>query len=153
MPTPPLHVSFWRNVDKTGSCWLWTAKRYSNGYGSLMHEKRYRLAHRIAWELVRGAIPEGLFVCHTCDTPACVNPEHLFLGTPSDNAQDMLRKKRGRPPRGTRSGKTKLSDTDVREIRRLVEEGALQKNVASRYGLSRKQVSVIVARKQWGHVA
>lgn len=93
MPHPPLEVRFWRNTKREGACLVWTGKRYRNGYGSLMHGKRYRLAHRIAWELTHGREPDGV-VMHTCDTPECVEPSHLVLGTQRDNMRDMVRKGR-----------------------------------------------------------
>lgn len=82
---------FWAQVHKSGDCWEWKGKRYPSGYGR--HSKFY--AHRVAYELVHGPIPAGMFVCHRCDNPPCCNPAHLFLGTPEDNAKDRERKGRG----------------------------------------------------------
>ncbi len=86
---------FWKKVDKTANCWLWTASLASKGYGAFGMNGRWVFAHRYSWVLKNGAIPEGLLVLHSCDTPACVNPDHLFLGTGSDNMKDMARKARG----------------------------------------------------------
>lgn len=102
MATKSVGERFWAKVDKTshpGGCWLWTAGKDSRGYGtfrvkSLPHPKK--AAHRIAYSLVRGEIGSGLCVLHKCDNPACVNPDHLWLGTQKDNAIDRESKGRGR---------------------------------------------------------
>lgn len=86
---------FYNKVNKTNSCWLWTGSLTGNGYGKINIDKKYISTHRLAWELVNGPIPEGMHICHTCDTRLCVNPEHLFLGTPKDNAMDREQKGRG----------------------------------------------------------
>ena len=81
--------------EPNSGCWLWTASvRPLSGYGQLRHAGKIRFAHRVAYEAFRGRIPDGLFVCHHCDTRSCINPDHLFLGTGKDNAQDMIRKGR-----------------------------------------------------------
>lgn len=77
-----------------GDCILWTGAVSGDGYGNTWHNGRNIGAHRLAWEEVHGPIPSGLFVCHTCDVPLCINVDHLFLGTPKDNSQDMARKGR-----------------------------------------------------------
>ena len=90
----PLAVRFWAKVQKTDGCWLWTGGLKVAGYGGFYTDRRGRsvLAHRVAWELTNGPIPEGLDCLHTCDTPSCVRPDHLFLGTHADNMQDAARK-------------------------------------------------------------
>lgn len=95
---------FWSKVNKTESCWLWTGTRNSKGYGRFRDNDRMIVAHRIAWDLAgRGPIPAGMQLCHVCDVRACVNPEHLFLGTQSDNMRDCVKKGRHvpNPARGT----------------------------------------------------
>lgn len=89
-----LEEKFWRNVKKGDSCWYWKASRPGFGYGRVSHLKRWYSSHRLSWLIHFGKIPTGLFVCHHCDNPGCVNPSHLFTGTASDNMQDMVSKKR-----------------------------------------------------------
>lgn len=91
---PTLEDRFWAKVDKGADCWEWSAHRMPNGYGIINIDSSPRLAHRTAWELAYGAIPDELWVLHRCDNPACVRPDHLFLGTAKDNMQDMHQKGR-----------------------------------------------------------
>lgn len=84
---------FWKYVEKQEGCWIWKACKH-NGYGTFKVNGTQMFAHRYSYELHKGSIPEGMFVCHTCDNPECTNPNHLFLGTPWDNVQDMLQKGR-----------------------------------------------------------
>jgi HNH endonuclease len=91
---PDHRALFWAKVDKSGECWIWTGCKMPKGYGKLKFEGRYDLAHRVSWVIANGPVTPGLIVCHRCDVPSCVNPAHLFLGTYSDNTQDMLAKHR-----------------------------------------------------------
>jgi hypothetical protein len=108
----PLEERFFAKVQKTDGCWLWTASLNKAGYGQIYAEGRPQHASRISWRIHNGAIPAGLHVCHHCDNPRCVRPDHLFLGTRSDNMQDMLAKGRNgaithpeKLARGSRHGK------------------------------------------------
>lgn len=99
-PIIPLADRFWSKVDKTshaGGCWLWTAKRNQGGYGAVREAgpgSRFLSTHRLSFEMANGQIPKGLMVCHSCDNPPCVNPDHLFLGTAIDNIRDCIAKGR-----------------------------------------------------------
>lgn len=112
------------------------------------------LAHRLSWELFRGTIPTGAHVLHKCDTPACVNPDHLFLGTHSENMADMVRKGRSRGAVGVRNGSARLSEDDVREIRRVYALGGVSiRQIARRHGVSFGTIQELLAGKAWRHVA
>lgn len=139
----PLADRFWEKVNKTDTCWLWTAATDRRGYGKISaggHSGRFLTAPRVAWELARGPIAVGLSVLHRCDTPACVNPDHLFLGTQADNLRDMVSK--GRQYR-------KLSDADVRAIRAAYGPGVTLAMLAARYGVSDVAISKVVHRRVW----
>jgi hypothetical protein len=89
-----LEVRLWSHVEKMDECWLWTGARTTNGYGRITVGGKGHQAHRVAWMLASGAIPDGLYVCHRCDVKLCVRPAHLFLGTQHDNMQDAKAKGR-----------------------------------------------------------
>lgn len=158
MNTKPLLDRFLEKVRKTETCWWWEASKDSCGYGRIGYNGKSHKASRIAFILFRGPIPDGQCVCHTCDNPACVNPEHLFLGSRKDNSQDMARK--GRSPsqrnpeivQGENHPLAKVTKNDVLEIRRLCQNGHNQDKVAAMFGLKQSQVSNIHRRKTWKHI-
>ena len=134
------------------ACWLWTAGK-RRGYGSIRDGGRMRQAHRVAWELAHGPIPDGLCVCHKCDNPPCVNPAHLFLGTKQDNNRDRARKGRQGWIKGESNGRARLTEDDVREIRALIELGKhSQREIGQEYGVSRTLIGRIVRSEVWTHV-
>ena len=135
-------------------CHIWTGGINDQGYGLIRDGKRHARAHRIAWERVNGPIPDGMVILHRCDVRCCVNPHHLQVGTQADNMKDMERKGRRRGlvgVFGSKQGSAKLTDDDVRQIRKLAEV-MTQDEVAALFGITRSNVSVIVLRKGWKHV-
>ena len=150
---------FWSKVDVRGpdECWPWKAGRYRAGYGTFSNARTTVTTHRQAWVLMNGPIPQGMCVCHRCDNPPCVNPGHLFLGTPLDNMRDMIAKGRrrvGAPSklRGEDHPRSKLTDTEVREIRAWREAGFPGTQIAIAYGVTHSTVNRIASRRRWTHL-
>jgi hypothetical protein len=146
---------FWSKVDRSPEgCWNWLASTGTGGYGQININGKPRVASRVAFELVYGEIPEGLFVCHWCDNRLCVNPDHLFLGTPADNIHDMDAKGRrvNSPHFGSRHGCAKLDEQKVAEIKRRIQAGESQKTLAAEYGVTPGAINHIAKGRQWRHV-
>ena len=133
------------------SCWMWTAGRDTGGYG-LLRDGKIKKAHRVSYELHNGDIPEGLFVMHSCDTPACVNPAHLSLGTHADNMRDKMAKKRGNYLRGEMGRNVKLKAADVLGIRHMYTNGGTYRGMAPLFGISAGSIGDIVKRRTWKHI-
>ena len=165
----PLSVRFWKRVNKTDTCWLWTGTRNPNGYGMIRARpgKTRDLTHRVSWMLHNGDIPDGLCVLHRCDNPACVRPEHLFLGTRADNVHDMVAKGRGargansgsaRYPRlrarqGEAHGSARLTERDVRFIRdEFAANRMTKRELATMFSVAPEHVHRICRRLVWKHV-
>lgn len=177
--TPRQAEIFWAHVDKSGDCWLWDGPRKDEGYGRFFwwdgERNRREAAHRLAWELLRGPIPKGLFVCHDCpggDNPRCVNPAHMFLGTQLDNIRDMMRKGRHGSQvdperyraarmkcgshlphyRGEECAYAKVTEAQVVEIRYLYAAGGItHRQLAKRFGLGKTTVGHILHGRKWAH--
>lgn len=144
---------FWSRVNKTAGCWLWTANVMSNGYGRIFYESAMWPAHRLAWVLTNGPIPEGpnVNICHHCDVALCVRPEHLYVGTVKSNAQDRHRRGRANTLFGEAHPASRLTLADVIAIRLRVARGERRRLVADAYGISTNHVSNIVRGERWGH--
>lgn len=144
---------FYSRVERGNGCWLWSGHRSADGYGKLTIGRSAQLAHRVSWQLHHGPIPAGLRVLHRCDNPPCVNPDHLFLGTQADNVRDMHAKNRARKALWMASPFAKLTDDDVRAIRReYAGRRVSQQSLATRFGVSQHLVSRIVRGTLWRHV-
>ena len=138
---------FESRYEKSDGCWIWRGGKNGYGYGIFLLPGEVPVrAHRYAYERVHGPIPEGMVVMHSCDNPPCVNPAHLSLGTRDDNNQDKKRK--GRHPHGDVHHWTKLSEQQVREIRRLLAAGMKQKDIAVMYGADQSTISNIRTGKR-----
>jgi hypothetical protein len=146
---------FLQKVEKTDTCWLWKGKLSKNGRGRFMMRKNPNMtSHRASYILFKGDIPPGIYVCHTCDNPKCVNPDHLFLGTPKDNTQDALSKGRMKGPVGelNKGLGRKLCENDVLNIRKLKSEGYPSWKILEEYQISRPLLSLIVRHKLWKNI-
>ena len=144
--TPELARRFWAKVDiqKPTDCWIWQAASFGR-YGAFGPTPGTAVgAHRVAWELANGPIPAGLFVCHKCDTPLCVNPRHLYLGTPKQNSEDMVTKQRQN--QGEARPNAKLTNVQVLAIRL---DPRAQRKIAADYGISQTLVCYIKTNRNW----
>lgn len=139
-------------IPDADRCWRWTGYKQPNGYGRFQFNGKSHLAHRVSWMIFRGPIPIGMQVCHICDNPDCVAPRHLFIGTQKDNLADMSRKGRGTKNYGEKSGMAKLTAQQVNEIHRLKSEGAMNAQLASRFGVQKPCIQKIVTGQRWPHL-
>lgn len=157
--TDALLERFWRYVRKTEGCWEWTGGRFQSslGYGQFRVGKRKVRAHRFAWQITNGSIPNGMRICHKCDNPTCCNPTHLFMGTDADNIADRGRK--GRTKNGSRqfpelwsaerNPAAKVNWAAVHEIRLGRLRGRTLSQLSTQYGISISQVRNIVNNTNW----
>jgi hypothetical protein len=162
---PRKRTPFAARVDKNGPipshrpeigpCWLITGAVASERYVNILtgHSPRQvQGAHRVSWVIHYGPIPAGMFVCHACDNPRCVRPDHLFLGTSADNTNDMKSKGNSWQHRGIANRSARLTEQQVREIRRLHAAGVKQAEISRQFSMSPMSISQIVRRLQWTHV-
>lgn len=161
------HDRFWAKVQKTDGCWLFTGAKGGGGYGVFWLDGRQIPAHRFAWTEVNGELPPGFILCHHCDNPPCIRPDHIFPGTYADNMRDAAEK--GRMPTGEKHGSkthpeavlrgednanARLNPDVVRSIRAAYQaNGATVSAISRRFDIDRATVRQIVHRRTWRHVA
>jgi len=141
---------FMSYVKKTDSCWLWTGGKNRRGYGafSLISIGKKRVpAHRVSFIFYKDDIPDGKCVCHTCDNPSCVNPDHLWIGTSAENSKDSFDK--GRTLRGERNPRSKLKKEDVIKIRTLSKTPMTQKHIGELFNITAGHVNNIIKNRVW----
>ena len=171
LETDGLESRFWPKVavSKSGECWLWQAVKNKDGYGRFRIRvkdgpRQKILAHRFAYLLAYGEIPDGVYVLHHCDVPACVNPRHLWLGSLSDNARDAFNKGRRVPPpydkhrffvphiTGEQHWQAKLTNSRVVEIRERRANGERGIDLARHYGVSQQTICDVYKNRTWSEI-
>ena len=143
---------FWSKVDikELDECWEWEAGKSFSGYGVFYFNGKSVRAHRMSM-IIKGLDIENWLVCHTCDNPPCVNPNHLFLGTYLDNVLDMVNK--NRHEKGTKKSKSKLSEIDVKHIKYMLKNGKVtQKWIADKFNIDRAVIRRIRNGESWNHI-
>ena len=179
--TPAQEARFWAKVDKNGPiqphmqtpCWIWTAYKNKDGYGRFGVGDKILSAHRVVWTFTHCPIPNdnsphGICVLHRCDLTSCVNPDHLFIGTQTDNIRDRESKGRGNhtcgekhhmrihpeKAQGEANGRAKLTIEQIIDIRTIYAAGGTtQRHLATLFGMSEPTINQIIRRKKWAHVA
>lgn len=142
---------FFAHVEKGPNCWTWTASKMNSGYGQFSIAGTMRQAHRAAYELLVGPIPQGMLILHDCDNKLCVNPAHLRIGTHSENIKDAYaRRLRSKPDvSGEKHPRASITKTDAKRMRLLRESGLTVTAIAALFGVKRSLVSDVVTNRSW----
>lgn len=139
--------------DTHSDCQEFIGALDKDGYGIERFEGKQSRAHRNAFRRKVGEIPDGMLVCHSCDNPCCINPDHLFLGTVQDNMSDKVSKNRQHKPKGDLNGMSKLTESNVRIIKSLLREGRYSHTeIAGIFDCYRQAITLINTGDRWGHV-
>lgn len=152
--TDDIKQKFYSNIrinPETG-CWEWAGLRDKKGYGIFKALGFTHRANRFSWLLHKGEFPNELYVCHKCDNPPCVNPDHLFLGTQKDNMQDMVRKGRNADSKGIKNPRASLYDDAIIQIRKLWDLGESVKEIAIHFCVPKSTVQKIISNETWTHL-
>lgn len=147
-------IRFWNlvSIGSEDECWMWKGAIDADGYGFFRHEHRNLKSHRVAFKIHHKQDPQSGLVCHSCDVPGCCNPKHLFLGTPSQNMQDMASKGRFPNRKGSMHPLSVMTEQAVVEIRRKSACGESTKALAAEYKTCKSNIWLIVSGKSWKHV-
>ncbi len=137
-------------INGKSGCWEWTATKFPKGYGCFKLNGKSIGAHRVSYEIHNGKIDEKKVICHHCDNPSCVNPDHLFMGTQKENLLD--RKLKGRSIFGERNGRCKLKHEQVNKIRALLSNKIDQRIIAKQFGVCQTNISRIKMNESWNHI-
>lgn len=144
---------FWSKVNKTDGCWEWTASLDTSGYGLFRYKGILNKAHRFCYENFVGPIPKGKLMCHKCDNPKCVRPDHLFIGTHQDNVDDRESKGRGVTFKEEKHNMAKLDKTKVRKIREMYETGGYSlRHLGELHNVNATTIHSIIKKRTWGNV-
>ena len=151
-------VRVWRHVEKLGDdeCCPWKGAKNKAGYGIIcygtMYDRHSMAAHRMVWQSIHGEAPIGMVVMHSCDNPSCCNPAHLSLGTHQENTEDCIAKGRRSKKYAFSPRQRKLSDDDIREIRKMAASGLKDYEISHKFKICSSTVWNIVKRKRKAHV-
>jgi hypothetical protein len=146
-----MYDKFWGKVNRGPDCWVWNGPINTHGYGNYCVNGRSQGAHRYSYELHYGSIPKGLFICHTCDNPSCVRPDHLFIGNSRTNADDCVKKRR--TTWGDKNPMSKFTNAQVRAIREEFRIKRTSKTVlARRFDVERRTIDYMINRQTYKDV-
>jgi hypothetical protein len=138
--------------EPNSGCWIWLGTVQGGRYGAIWFGGKFLTAHRVAWELNNKPIPDGMVACHKCDTPLCVNPRHIFIGTQADNVADMEKKGRANKSKGDAHLRAKIKSHQIPEIIQRRKNGEYLKSIAKDFAVSYSTISAIVRGVSWKSV-